>query len=360
MKHTGVSKMKLLICLCLAALLCGAGYYAWWWGWPEYHAQRLDDDDQEVARSSEVALLALGERGRGKLYDFLLNKLNIELPLSGFESGAEPQAQKIIAVSKSGEVEVAGALGAVPDVVLLSDSSAPFEKVCRPLAELARTGTVSVLAIALTSDSQIAVLEIDLVFLSRERREKQLTLKLAQAQADLAGAPVCGCSEVEAALDGRAAGSVEVVAGPGVDYGRFLEFASYLHAARRRPVLVFGDAGAFGAPSANALEELSRGLNAPDGSQQGRAAGRLKTAMGELFTYDTSKTPARNRAAIENWSKWFQKNKSYIYFDAVAGSYAYDAAASAAGVGHQQYWLEKLRILKNEPENSNDGKEEKR
>jgi hypothetical protein len=164
---------------------------------------------------------------------------------------------------------------------------------------------------------------------------------------------------MESVLKDKTAESVKVIPKPGVRYARLLRFICHLQMANVRPVLVFGEPDAFGMPSAAALEELSRSLSAADETEQAHAAVRLKTAFAQLFSYDISKPPSQNRTAIENWLKWLEKNRAFVYFETVAGKYCYNAAAAAAGVSHEKYWLEKLRSLKREPDSSSEEKEEK-
>lgn len=356
--NRGISKLRVLVWLCLAVMLFGAAYFAWGPGRIEFYAQRLGAQDRDVALSSELALLELGEPGREVLYDYLLNKFNIKLPPMSSEGGPRLESRKIIAVSESGEVEVVGVVGPLRDVILLSDSAAAVTRVFRPLAALASTGAAKVFAAVLSPGSQLCALEIDLAYLDPKEPLSHMTLRVSDSEAELEGTPIAHPKDVEAVLAGKTAESVRILPRPDVRYGRLLRFAYYLRAAGKRPVLVFGGAEAFGMPSLQGLVELNRGLSAPNESQQVRAAVRLKTAMGELFTYDTSKPPVQNREAIDSWLEWFQKNWEFIYFDTAAGSYAFDAAASAAGIEHGKYWLDRLRIVSVQNGGSDEQKEE--
>jgi hypothetical protein len=274
------------------------------------------------------------------------------------EKGTALASDKLVAVAESGEVSVAGSVGPCKDVTLLADSSAPVAKVCHPLAELAKAGTVRVLAVALTPGSELAAVEIDLVFLGSSQLKSYLTLRVDENEANLEGRPVAKQTQMAILLKDKSAESVRIAPRPDVRYARFIRFVYFLRAAGKRPVLVFGDAEALGMPSLAAIDELTRSMNSADGDQQVKAAVRLKTAMGELFSYDTSRSPADNRESIESWIKWLEKNRSFIYFDAIRGTYAYDAAAAAAGVDSGAYWLDKLRILENNPNGLGRGKEE--
>jgi hypothetical protein len=358
--NSGVSKVKLVVCVVLAALLGSGAYFAWTWGRIEFHVQRLSAEDASVAHVSELALLEYGAPGRDALYDFLLNKLDIKLPPLSFDGGSASESNKIIAISKSGEIRATGVVGPTSEVVVLADSFTPAEKICTPLAGIAKTGASRILACAMQPDFLLKALEIDLVYLAPQQNVARITLRIDAEDADLEGSTVTSAQEIRSLLKDKNTKSVRLMPRPGVRYARLLRFACYLHAAGVRPVLVFGSPETFGLPSPSELEELGRSLGAPGESEQARAAVRLKTAMGDLFAYDTSKSPAQNRNAIEDWSKWLVKNGDYIYFDSVTGRYAFNAAASAAEIPHERYWLEKLRIVNTEQSGSTERKEEKR
>ncbi len=335
----------MLAVLGLASLLGIAGYFAFSWGRIEYHAQRLGAEDEELATRSELALLELGGPGRDALYDFLIKGYNIKLALLSLGKQIEVATNKIVAISEAGEVKVAGASGPAKVVALLADRSVPAEKLCCPLAELARTGTVSALASVVAPGVRRAAIQIDLAFLHPGELKSYLTLRLGQDDVDLEGIKVALPAEVASFFKGKAAGSVRIIPRPGLRYARLLSFVHCLQAAGRCAVLVFGDAPASGAPSVAELEEISRTLASLGGEEQARAAVRLKSAMGRLFAWESEGAPEENKVAIENWPGWFENNKDYIYFDTVSGCYSYDAAASAAGLEHNRYWVRKLRII---------------
>jgi hypothetical protein len=129
-----VTTSRIVIITALVALLCAAGYFAWnrEWGRLSYYVQRLGHEDPEVARASEVALLELGPQGRVELCKFLISKLDIKLPHMSFDEDSESGAMKVVAVSASGEVDVAGVAGPVKEIVLLADGATSVEKLCLP------------------------------------------------------------------------------------------------------------------------------------------------------------------------------------------------------------------------------------
>jgi len=349
----GATKIKVIIWVCIGLLLLGVVFVVWRWGRVEFHAQRLGAEDGEVAMKSELALLSLGERGRSIIRNFLLKRLNIKLPPLSIEDCGMPEAAKIVAVSEQGEIEVAGDVASSPEVMLLADSSAPVEKVCRPLAELARTGTMKVHAGVLTPGSHLATVGIDIVFIDPGEKINCLVLRLDDQKADFEGKEVATSQDMAAFLSDKNDVPVKIIPRREVRYARLLAFAHCIFAAGRRPLLVFGDAAAFSRPALDELGLLTGALVSTDSEQQVLAAVKLKAAMGDLFVYDSSKNPSRNRSAIDEWGKWFEKNKSYIYYDAISGAYAYDAAAATAGIEHGKYWAGKLRIINGTDNHSN-------
>jgi hypothetical protein len=186
-----------------------------------------------------------------------------------------------------------------------------------------------------------------------------MTLRLGPDDANLEGAPVTQPSDVQQALEGKEVQTVRLLPKSGVDYARLLRFVYYIRCCGRAPVIVFDSPQAFGAPSPEGLEELSRRLASADEAEVVRSAVRLRTAVGDLFGYDASRSVAENRSAMDNWLKWLEKNKDYLYFDGALGSYSFDAAAAAAGVAHEQYWLQKLKILGKKADGQDNSKEKR-
>jgi hypothetical protein len=356
-----ISKSGIITIALLVVLLFVVAYFAWYhdWGRLSFYVQRLDHEDPEVARTSEMALLELGQEGREELCKFLTNKLDIKLPHMSFESETDSRAFKVVAVAKSGEVGVAGTSGPVRAVLLLADGMTPVDKLFQALGMLAETGTTRVLASARPPDSRIGTLGIELVYHSPHQMRSFITLRLGPDDANIEGVPVSQPADTKAALEDKDVDEVRILPRAGVDYSRLLRFVYYLRAAGRQPVIVFDSPQGFGAPSREGIEELSRRLSSADESELIRAAVRLKTAVGELFAFDSTRSVAENRNAIDDWLKWLEKNNDYLYFDGAIGTYSFDAAAAAAGVPHEQYWFEKLRIPTGNVNGSDNGKEKR-
>ncbi len=356
----GAARLRLAV---LIGLLAVAGGVAIFWMRPgtrgaiEYHLQRLGHEDREIARESEIALLSLGGMGRQALFDFLVRKHNISLVPLSFKSEEKTQARKILAVSASGDVEVRGPVGPAREIVLLADASTPAEKIFHALSCFAASGTVEVAAAAFAPGSETTTLALDLTYLNRGVLNSFVTLRLGKKRANLAGEAVAQPGDVAGILKGKTVDSVRVVPRPGVRYARLLRYVYCLRAAGKRALLVFGDPEVFCPTSPERLEQLGRSLESADSTESGRAASAIKAAVGDLFAYDVSKPPAGNKTAVEDWLKWFRRNRDYLYYDTVAGKYVYDAGASATGIEHDRYWLDKLEIIGNESGSSKHNEE---
>jgi hypothetical protein len=360
MMSPGAARLRLAVLIGLLVVAAGVAYFALrpgTGGAIEYHIQRLGHEDREVARKSELALLSLGVRGRQALFDFLVRKHNLSLVPLSFKGGNLTEADKVLAVSGSGDVEVRGPAEPAREIVLLADASVPAEKVFHVLSGFAGGGTVRVTAVASAPGSKLTSLELDLTYLKGGKLRGYITLRIGPEHVNLAGETVALPEDVAGILEGKTAESVRVIPRPGVQYARLLRYVYCLQAAGKRALFVFGDPGVFSPTSPEHLVQFSRSLESADATGSRRAATAIKEAVGELFSYDLSKPPEENKAAVEEWLKWFRRNKDYLYYDTVMGKYVYDAGASAAGIEHDTYWRERLEIRSAEPASNKRSKE---
>ena len=347
MMHSGTTRLRLVVLIGLLLVAAGVVYFALQPGTGgaiEYHLQRLDHADREVARKSEVALLSLGSMGRQSLLDFLVRKLNISLVPLSFKSPGTIEATKVLAISKTGDTEVRGSVGPVKKIVLLADASVPAEKVLHPLSAFAASGTIHVAAVAFAPGSETTALTIDLTYLNRGKLQGYITLRIGTEEVNLAGEAIAQPEDVAQVLKGKTADTIRVIPRSGIRYARLLRYVYCLHAAGKRAMLVFGDPEVFCPTSPKRLEQLTGALESADATESIRAAAAVKAAVGDLFSYNLSKPHEENRTAVREWIDWFRRNRDYLYYDTVVGNYIYDAGASAVGVEHDKYWLHKLEI----------------
>jgi hypothetical protein len=360
MMDAGISRLRLVVWLALVVAAAGVILFVLWPGTRgavEFHLQRLGHENRETARESELALLSLGRPGRQALFDFLVRRLNIGLVPLSYRGDDELEACKVLAISRTGEVEVRGPAGPARKIILLADASVPAEKVFLALSEFARSGTAGADAVAFAPGSETTALTIDLAYLNHGKLESYVTLRVGRENVNLAGEIIAQPEDVAEVLKGKAVDSVRVLPRPGVRYARLLRYVYCLRAAGKRALFVFGDPEVFCPTSPERLDQLTRSLAAGSENDVMRAAVALEAAVGNLFACDAGKPPSENRTAIADWMKWFERNRNYLYYDTVTGRYMYDAGAAAAGMEHERYWLQKLEIIGPQPSSTTDHRE---